>query len=98
MSTADHPTDTDQEEMYIPGPERDMDFSVFDGFDVPSFIRDHHGIPDVAKSSQPSVRDRLRAIQQKVIENDPITQCILAGIVHDRAQESKTPDADALKD
>lgn len=74
-----------------------MDFAVFDGFDVPSFIRDHHGIPDVAKSSQISVRERLRAIQQKVIENDPMTQCILTRIVHDRAQESKKPNTDVLQ-
>ncbi|MDD5041699.1 MAG: hypothetical protein PHX87_04830 [Candidatus Peribacteraceae bacterium] len=71
MSTVEKPID----------PPGESDFSVFDGFDVPSFVKAHNGIPEVAATSQESIRNRLRAIQAQMIENDPLLQTILAGIV-----------------
>jgi len=75
----------EQGELFIPGPERDMDLAVFDGFDVPSFLRNHEGVPAVAATKEKIVHDRLETIQRAMIENDPAVQQILAGIVHARS-------------
>jgi len=88
---------SDQEEMFIPGPEQDIDFSVFDGFDPLSCARDHHCVPDVAKSTNASIHAQLRWIQERAMQIFPDVQQILMRLVHEKTQESRTPNTDALQ-
>jgi len=82
MSTEDQPTDTDQQESPV-------DLKVFDGFDPLSCAKSHHCVPDVAKSTNTSIRVQLRWIQERTMQTDPVVQQILMRLVHEKTQETQ---------
>ena len=70
-----------QEELFIPGPERDMGFAI-NVSEIAHLIEEAGCRPSIPFSSDRVVREMSLALQQAFLECDPVVQKILAG--HER--------------
>jgi len=71
----------DQEELYLPDPERDMGLTITES-EIAHLIEEADCRPSIPFSSDRVVRKMSLALQQAFLECDPVVQKILAG--HER--------------